>query len=373
MRALDTENSKVLRVVHIIGGMNRAGAETFIINMHRSICREQVQFDYICFSNTKYDYEDEIDILGGRIFRISTRLYFIRLIKLWILFIRQNWQIVHCHTLLSSGLFLLVAKLAGIANRITHSHSAEYPNKRTIFGYLYYHLMITLIDFVSTDFVACGKLAADFLYPHKKYVKIFNNSIDVKSYSEADYYSARQILNIKNKLVIIQIGRLVPVKNHVFTIDVARELVKRGCDFKILVVGVGECYSKIKALINEYNLESYFDFMGIRDDIVNLLAGSDVLIMPSIYEGFPLVLVESQASGIPALVSNTISDEVDFGLGLVQFLDINGSPVLWANKIIDSKNRNSTLPKHRLDKIVNMGFDCNNTAMHLSKFYRQMS
>ena len=238
-------------------------------------------------------------------------------------FLRQHpeYKIVHAHTLLSNVFHLLAAKGAGIKHRISHSHNTS-NGKSSIIKNLYEKWALITNNSLANHKIACGQQAAEYLFGTSKGVWILPNAVDVKKMmtvaSRSRDYISQEFKD--NDFKIIQIGRLVEVKNHQFSIQVAEALKKRGIDFTIYFIGKGPLESSLKKQVLEKQLEDSIIFLGLRTDVTELMASSDYMIMPSLHEGFPVVLVESQAVSLKSMVSDNISKEVDLGLGLVSFL-----------------------------------------------------
>lgn len=359
------------RILHIVGSMDRAGAETMIMNLYREVDRQKFQFDFLCFGNKPGDYDSEIESLGGRIVRISAGNPIARFFLLWKLLLRGHWQIVHSHTLWSSGLHLLAAKLAKIPRRIAHSHSTNSAHSGSAAGRSYENTMRWLLSWVPTHYVACGKAAADYLFPSRTDVQLIPNAIDIKTFINAQGYIVREELGIdKDRLVILQVGRLIPVKNHTYSIKVAAALRDSAVDFQMLFVGTGPEQQAVKALVRQYKLEKYVRFLGLRADIPELMAAADVMLMPSLHEGFPVVLVESQAAGLPAVIATTISPEVDLAMGLVEFISLDAAPPEWATRIQAAAQMTKVSAESRLQTLEHYGFSARTGAQRLMEVYK---
>lgn len=358
------------RILHVIGSMDRAGAETMIMNLYREIDRSQFQFDFLCFSAKRGDYDSEIEHLGGRIVRISTGNSLLRFFLLCKLLLRGNWQTVHSHTLWSSGFHLLAARLAKVPKRIAHSHSTNSAHGGSVAGRAYEQTMRWLLAWVPTHYVACGQAAAAYLFPSRSDVQLIPNAIDIDTFVSAQGTSVRDELGIDQEtLVILQVGRLITVKNHRYSIKIARALRDAALDFQLLFVGTGPDQHVVKALVREYKLEQHVRFLGLRADIPQLMAAADVMLMPSLHEGFPVVLVESQAAGLPAVIATTISPEVDLALGLVNFVSLEAAPQTWAAQI-QAAARSAKVPvESRVQTLEQAGFSARTGAQRLMGVY----
>jgi glycosyltransferase EpsF len=361
----------MIRILHIVGKMDRAGAETMLMNLFRNIDRTSVQFDFITFTQEKGDYDDEIIELGGRIFPILAKNPIERMFKLTN-FLRQHseYRIVHAHMLLSNAFHLLAAKRAGVQHRISHSHNTS-NGKLGVIAYLYEKFAIYLNKKLSTQKIACGKGAAEYLFGTTEHVWILNNAIDLKLYSQIAEKNRNYWKSIKEDiqgLKIIQVGRLSEVKNHRFSLEIAKKLKEQGASFTFLIVGHGSLECDIRKIIQDNGLDKNVYLLGVRDDIANLMAGADVMLMPSLHEGFPVVLVESQAIGLKSIISSKISKEVDLGVDLIYFKELNDIEK-W---IEEFKYKNPVNLECNIEVLSKHGFDIKQNAVQLLDFYKNM-
>lgn len=364
------------RILQIVGTMDRAGAETMVMNLYRAIDKTKFQFDFIYFTNKKGDYDDEIEKLGGKIYHVFAKNPINRMNELTAL-LKQNpqWEIVHAHTLFSNAFHIYAAYRAGVKKRIAHSHNTSDKSKKGIVSLFYQKISRKIQSKYATDFVACGEAAGKFLFPKEENILMIPNSIDTKLFVDAatnsKFLLKKELLLSEDTLVLLQLGRLCKVKNHVFTILIAEGLKRQGINFKLLFAGQGDLKEYLEQQVKEKGLEQDIIFLGLRTDIPELLAGSDLMLMPSLYEGFPVVLVESQAAGIPALIADTISPEVDLGTDLVYFESLESSVTIWVQQIqqiLELKRMNS---KERLEKLQQAGFDIYTNAKRLEELYTQ--
>lgn len=360
----------LVRVLHIVGRMDRAGAETLLMNLYREVDRSQFQFDFAYFTDERCDYDNEIEELGGRIVRIRGENSATRFLGLWRALRGGGWQIVHAHTLFSSGLHLLAAKLAGVPRRVAHSHSTNGASGHSVAGRIYQRGMHWLLSRVTTSYLACGNAAANYLFPGRHDVRIIRNAINIGQFIH-DYGAAcRQALGlVPVGLVILQVGRLMRVKNHALSVRIAAALQEAGVDFQMLFVGTGSEQPAIEVLIRQHGLDGRVRLLGMREDIPELMGVAHVMLMPSLHEGFPVVLVESQAAGLPAVISSAISSEVDLDLGLVNFVDLDAPPEEWAARIVTTARAGVASPEIRRQTLEAHGFSARAGAERLASIY----
>jgi glycosyltransferase EpsF len=324
----------MIHVLHIVGRMDRAGAETMLMNLYREIDRTRFQFDFAYFTTDRCDYDDEIEALGGRVYHLRGKNSVTRFLALLVLLRKRSWDIVHSHTLFSSALHLTAARLAGVPQRVAHSHNTHDSNSASLPGRLYQRGARWLLARVCTQRVACGVAAAEYIFPGRHDVVVLPNALDIDRFADASSFKLRTELGLReDQLVILQVGRFMPVKNHVRSVLIAHALRNVGVDFQLLLVGTGPGVAEVEETVRQYQLERFVRILGLRADIPELMALADVMLMPSLYEGFPVVLVEAQAAGLPSLVSSAISTEVDLGLGMVRFLDLGAANEDWAENV----------------------------------------
>lgn len=364
------------RILHITGCMNRAGAETMLMNLYRYIDRSLFQFDFVSFSPNRGDYDDEIEELGGRVFQILETNPIKRMRKLTqLLQTHSEWETIHCHTLFSNAFHLYAGYKAGVKQRITHSHSTSSSSK-SIISNIYHFVSRKIQAHYATHFVACGKDAGIYLFEDRKDVLIVPNSIDLFSYYKKGKaykdYLRNQFKLTPESILILQLGRLENVKNHKFSIGVLKALKEKNVSSHFFIVGQGSMDKELKNKIIELDLEDQVHFLGLRNDVAEILSGSDIMIMPSLYEGFPVVLVESQATGTPALIADTISSEVDLGVGLIHYLDLKEYPKVWADAIVKISQDKEELKEEQLKQIEEKGFDVKSNVRLLEKIYSEI-
>lgn len=331
-----------IRILHIVGIMNRGGLETLIMNIYRNIDRDKVQFDFLVHSDMQGVFEEEIIKLGGTIYRIShvSKVGPMKYKKELNKFFKSNQQykIVHSHMNTISGIILREAKKCGIKIRISHSHNA-YP-KMNLIESIYKNYSKLFINNNSTYKFACSKLAGSWLYG-KKYendVKIINNGVNINKFKYNPDVNGwkRKELNIdKNSFVVGHIASFTLQKNHDFLIDIFKEIKNQNDNAILLLVGDGVLKKSIRNKVRELGLVDNVIFLGIRDDIEQLIQVFDIMVFPSFHEGLPVTLIEAQASGLKCIISDNITKEVDMNIDLLKFLSLEKSARYWAEQSLN--------------------------------------
>ncbi|WP_456277295.1 glycosyltransferase family 1 protein [Bacillus sp. AK128] len=358
-----------LRVLHVVVNMNRGGAETLIMNLYRNIDRSKVQFDFL--TNKEGVFDSEIRELGGVIHRIPyiTDVGHFGYVKALDKFFKNNnqYKIVHSHLDKMSGLVLRVAKKANIPKRIAHSHNTR--SEGGLASRMYKTYAGSFITKSATEFFACSNTAAKWLFNRTDMNhKILNNGIesDKFAYNDTARNEIREELNIpKSTVVLGHVGRFNHQKNHQFLIEVFAEYKVDEPNAVLVLVGEGVLKNEIEQKVKKYNLIDSVKFLGVREDIHCLLQAFDVFVFPSLHEGLPVTLIEAQASGLPCIISDTITTEVDMGLNLIHFNSLSNKDH-WIQTI-----RRNISPNRKINNniLIANGYDIRQTAKDMQASY----
>ena len=371
------------RILHITGGMNRAGAETMIMNIYRHIDRSQWQFDFVVYSSEKQDYEDEIVEMGGRVIHLPIRkgISMLKCIPMLRRLIKSEgpYTAIHIATLFNSMYALIACIGIPKLTRVVHSHSTQNTVQKSFLRCIYEKFAAFLIRKLGDRFVACGQEAGIYLFGRQFLKKgvILHNAVDVDTFyrpSSAETERLRSILAPHSDIVIGSIARLTEVKNHKKMLQIAEEFRKNHVRFTMLFIGDGELRSVIQAEIHRRGLDPFIKLLGIRSDIPQLLSVIDILLMPSFFEGNPVSVVEAQASGTPCILSDTITKGIDMGLNLLTYLDIDAEPRTWCEQILKVVK---TAERPTLDVVnesfIKKGYSIDETVKTLVHIYQGRS
>lgn len=361
-----------------MGGMNRRGAETFIMNVYRKIDKNLVQFDFLVYEDAKQDYEDEIVALGGRVIHISCAKG-VRAIKS-IPMIREvirnygPYKAIHAQTLFNICYSMIAANSFPEIVRISHSHNTQNQFNPKMFVRAYEWISTHIIRRYTQVMLACGEEAGLFLFGEKfrKDGIVMNNGIDLNVHAVKNMEACVKIkkeYGLEGKLVIGSVARFNEVKNHIFMVKIAESLKIIGADFKMLFVGNGGLQELIQKQVEEANLQNEVIFTGLRNDINDIMHTLDVFLMPSHFEGNPVTLVEAQAAGVPCVITDIITDKMNMGLGLIHKCSLNESPGKWANMILLASTNKCNDLKLIRKQILNSGYDAQTTANKLQSIY----
>ncbi len=341
-----------IRILNIVPNMRAAGIETFIMNIYRNIDRENIQFDFLVHNKKKEFYDDEIEKLGGKIYRLSFKddKNIFKYIKNLITFFKMHkeYKIVHGHMQSMMPLYLMVAKKSGVKIRIAHSHNGSY--EKTIKGFIL-HLFSRLSKFYSTNNIACSKIAGEYLFGKKQFDIIYNGvEIEKFKFNNKIRENKKKELGIgKNLIILLHVGRFELQKNHDFLIEVFEKYNRINKNSMLLLAGEGKFEDKIREKVKEKKLDRNVKFLGVRNDINEIMQASDIFLLPSLYEGFPVVGVEAQCAGLKCLFSSNISNEIKI-LDDSVFIDIDNINK-WVNELETCKISNR---KEKIDDKFNI-------------------
>ena len=362
-----------IRVLHVIGIMNRGGAETMIMNLYRHIDREKVQFDFVEGSSEPAAFDEEILALGGRIFRCpryNGKNHF-TYTKWWNDFFRHHpgeYAVVHGHIGSTAAIYLSIAKKYGL---YTVAHSHNIINQISVKNLLY--MMISYpTRFITDRFFACSKEAGISRYGRRvgndpdRCIQ-FHNAIDLGkfSHSQKKRDEMRSMLRLEDNLVIGHVGRFDFQKNHEFLLKVFEQILRIQPKACLLLVGGGQRRTEIERLAQESGISDSVIFAGVVDNVSDYLQAMDVLVFPSHYEGLPVSLIEAQANGLPCCISDAVPAEVAI-TPCIEFLSLEEPAKGWAEKAI-SMAQNGRMQTR--EQLVKAGYDIHETAKWLTGFY----
>ena len=372
----------LIRVLHVVGIMNKGGIETFVLNVVRYMDRNRIASEILCTMPGSGAYEPELDELGVPVHKIGEvfsshkgKLRYIgqyRTYKKW--FDEHEYDVVHIHG--SHAFDMAIAVKAATDSRnhcaiIAHSHTAfgEHVLLNSVFAKYLAKADITRL--------ACSELAAEWLFGKGSQHVLVRNGIDTEKFrfDVKNRYRLRKELGVSaGETVVVQVGRLVPLKNHAFLFEVIACAQSEGIRCKMIVVGDGPDRSKLEQRATELGIAQSVLFLGLRADVSAILSASDVFAMPSHYEGLPLAAVEAQASGLPTLLSSNVARETALS-DFAKFLPIDEDVGAWCDEL-QSLSKGSECREAERQKAVEVvqhaGFDIGMTIDQLSSIYMEI-
>ena len=324
-------SSEPIRVAHIMGKMHGGGVESVVMNYYRHIDRSHVQFDFLVDEDSTIVPRNEIESLGGCVFPIPPYQQLTRYMdEIEGLFYREGWQVVHSHINSLSVFPLRAAKRANVPVRIAHSHSSTGKGERLPKLFMKQVLRCGA-GVYPTHCIACGELAGRWLFGEGRY-KVFRNAIDLGhfAYSPVARKQIRDKLGIPDDCFLVgHVGRFSPPKNQKWLSGVLNLLLQKVPNTRLVFVGEGPDRLADKAYFEAAGQSSSVMFAGQCPDSAPWYSAFDAFVLPSLYEGLPLVAVEAQRSGLPCVFSDRVTREVEVS-DRVDFLSLNDCEV-WAD------------------------------------------
>jgi len=371
-----------IRILQVFTIMNRGGAESMIMNYYRQMDRSKIQFDFLVHRKEKAAFDEEIERLGGKIYRFEAinPLFPKRYYNQLRFFFKEHseYAIIHSHLNTFSCFPLKIAKEFNIPCRIAHAHIAI--DQVTLSSFLFQQesfketikKLIKLqlkkkIKNDATHFFSCGEKAGKWLFGDQTNFTIVNNAINAYQFKfdELVRINYKKELGLENKLVIGHVGRFNRQKNHAFLLEIFSNLVKKKPNSILVLIGDGSLKKQIQDDAKKLNIEEKILLLGIRTDIPQLYQMFDFFVFPSFYEGLPVTLIEAQAAGLKILASESITKEVSI-TDDIEFLSINDTPNKWVDKILEK------IPytrKDNFDLIKKNGYDIYINTTLLENFY----
>ena len=372
------EKQEPIRVLQIVGRMDRGGIENFVMNIYRNIDREKVQFDFLAHYGREAAFNDEIRSMGGRIYemppiRDETHVYYWKLFEYRRALNKffeehKEYKIIHGQMTNTAAIYMPIAKKHGVTTRIAHSHNSH--GKVGMLGVVTDILKKPVFKY-ATDLFACSEAAAKYFYPESYVnagkVTIVPNAVDAKKFqfNPEKRKQMRAEFGLEDKLVIGCVGRFRAEKNQVFLIGVLKEALKIAPDAVLLFAGDGPLEDDCKKKASEIGIGDKCVFLGIRSDIPDVMQAMDVLAMPSLFEGLPVTGIEAQASGLHCVVSDGITNEMN-AIDMVHYVSLEAPLKKWAETIVNA----GRLPrKDTYEAVKRAGYDIHTIAPWLQEFY----
>ena len=369
-------DEKPIKVAQVLGFVAEGGVESMVMSYYRNIDKAKVQFDFLVECTSKIINKEEIEKMGGKIIIIPSMKNIFKYEKqLKSIFKENNYDIVHAQKSTLNIFPLYAAKKAGIKVRISHSHSTS--NKIEWKRNIIKNILRPFSKLYATDYFACSELAGRYLFGNKTFdqgkVTIINNAIDINKFKFNEEFRSqiRKKYNIENKFVIGHIGRFVTQKNHSFLIDIFYEYQMINPNSCLLLIGDGPLFNEIKDKVNKLNINDKVIFVGSCFDTEKYYSAMDLFLLPSLYEGLPVVGVEAQINGINCLFSDTITKEIKV-TDNANFLSLKNSSKEWALEINKTKEKDLNDRELNSDLFVNSKYDIKNEASNLLELYNTM-
>lgn len=354
---------KKVLVINTIG-LNYEGITSVIFNYSSYMCLTDMQLEFVAFDNINPDLKKKFKNIGAVHVLPNRKKNFKGYIKALHLLLKRKYDVIHIHG--NSGTMVietLFARLHGISKIMIHSHN-------TTCNHIIIHkiLRVPMLWF-ATDYLACSDIAGKWLYGNKKYI-VLNNAINLNtfSYNECVRAQVRNELEVGEELLIGHMGHFTEQKNHTFLIDVFNEYHKLDSLAKLLLVSAGPKFDEIKDKVHSLGLQDVVIFAGRRSDPERLYQAMDLFILPSMWEGLPVVMLEAQAAGLPVLASDAITAEAKCTSRTVYMSLLDGAKK-WAEEIKTIANRKFDRKESVDFELKKYGFDIEQEAAVLRDIY----
>lgn len=366
----------MIKILIIPGALNMGGAERVAANICTYAPEGEFEFHYLVFEGHANVYGPEIEARGGKVITVPVpasgyRTYIHLLRKL----IKENrYDVVHSHTMFNSGINLAVAKTMGVPIRIAHSHTTKTERPVSRAQKLYEKLMQKLILWSSTDLLACGIEAGEWLFGKNAFSKrgtVIRNGIDTEAfrYSEQNRSAIREKYSIPtNAFVIGHSGTMIPLKNQEFLIRLLPKITAAFPTARLMLMGKGEAseQNRLKGIASACGVSDNIISCGPVMNVCECLSAMDVFAFPSLREGTPLALIEAQANGLPCIISDRIPNDAVM-TDLVKPIPLEDEAA-WVNAIINSRRRNS---EQYAKRIADSGYSIKTSLDPVYMIYRQ--
>lgn len=350
-----------IKVLHVCIALHDGGVERLLYNYYRNLYN-MVGFDFLVYDAKEGMLEREFKEFGCKIYKVNGLSKAELNNELNQILDVGEYNVIHFHGYFNLRL-LLIAKKRGIKTRILHSHSTIVQEE------LRKKIRLRLAMMLATDFWACGQKAGQAMWKNRRF-HIMRNAIDVEEFefNEQVRKEYRKRLNLEDELAIINIGRLCKQKNQEFLLNVVRNLIKRNIKFKLFIVGDGELRNDLLSFVNQHALNEYVKFLGARGDVSHILNAMDLFVLPSIFEGLPVSVIEAQANGLPCLISDSITDEVVIS-SHTKSLPLSCN--VWVDEICQFCILNDR--KQGKEIVSNAGYNIQVESQNLVKKYKELA
>ncbi len=369
---------KKIKILHVIGRYPKGGVGSFIKNIEDNIDHDKFQFDYLVNdSEIRSDFFNEIKIYGGKYWilpKLALRNTGVYLSALADFYKKHNdYDAIHVHSVNIALFNYYFGKKNGIKNLIAHSHSTK--SSDVLLRRIRNFFLIFPVKKCATHIMACNYDSAKFLFGNERAssseLMLIKNAINTEKFSYN--YEVRNVIRKQygweEKLIIGHVGHFIPVKNHTFLIDVFVEILKQKSNALLVLIGEGELRKVVEKKVKDLNIQDSIIFLGLRKDVYKYMQAFDVFVLPSIFEGLPVVGVEAQTSGLPCYFSNNISCDIEI-TNSVEFLELEHGPRKWADHIVETTKKYTR--NDCTDDVIAAGYDIKLETKNLEKYYFNM-
>ena len=358
-----------MKILFVVKNMRLSnGVASYAMNYYRKLNGSDIQFDFLIISDVGSPYYSEIEESGNKVFFMPSykKEPFKIIPYLNRLFTDNKYDVVHCNVMNSGSVILKIAKIHKVPVRILHSHATQTGDKKWKELRNKFFCAVSLKN--ANTYFSCSHLAGDYLFGKDNYYLIPNAiDIDKYSYDQQKRKLLREEERCEKKLVVTTVGRFTRQKNPMFIVDIVDELSKMGIEVAFWWFGNGELEPEVHKYAGEKGVDKYIKFWGANPKVMDYYSAADIFILPSLYEGLPVVGIEAQVAALPVLLADTITTETQIS-DSVRFLPITDAK-LWAENIAELRNCN----RETIAKSLNLSeYKIENQAEKLKNLYSDL-
>ena len=367
----------MIRVLHSVSNMDRAGAETMLMNYYRHMDRSKVQFDFLCNKKKPGAYDAEIHELGGAIYRTPSLnpLKYTHYLKYMKNVFQNNpdYRIIETHNGALGAYALNAAKRNHIPVRICHAHGTGITRDLKLPLKLFCKAIIPQI---VTRCFSCSETAARYYFGkkcarEKSYVFIPNAiEIDRFVFDAQTRNRIRQNNGLEGKHILGHVGRFAPEKNHRFLLEVFAHLKRRDPLAHLVLIGDGDEMEAVKQIASDLQIREDVSFLGNIGNVNEWYQAFDAFVLPSKREGLPVVGVEAQAADLPCIFSTGVTQEIKL-LDKTYFMSLAEPAEKWAQAIYASFKDTQRTDTRK--QIAEKGYDIRVEALKLQELYLELA
>lgn len=364
--------NQMIRVAIIGGKIDSGGKKNLIMEYYRHIDREKVQFDFICDSDSQAIPYEEIEALSGRVYEIRPYQHIIgNMIDIYKLCKQNNYKVMHAYNSTMNLFPMFVAKIAGVPVRISESLSMAHEGDwKTVLK----KILRPMSKWFANYYMACGEDCGRWQFGNKLFdagkVDVFKTVINTEfnSFNPKLREETRKEYGWEDKIVIGHIARFTAQKNSVHMIEIFGAIARKEPKAVLCLIGDGELKEKMLSKIKELGIEKQVCYLGRREDIQKFYNAMDCFILPSLYEGLPVVGLEAESCGLPMFFSTEVTREAN-ACELGHFIALSESADVWADEIIRAVKVNMPVRRSHAKEVADAGFDSASEAKRMQKYY----
>lgn len=361
-----------MKIAIIVGKMDSGGKKNLIMEYYRHIDRDKIQFDFICDSDSQAIPEQEILELGGRVYKISPYQHIVRnMVDMARIFRQNKYKVVHAYNSTMNLFPMAIAKYCNVPVRISESLSMAHEGDwKTILK----KILRPMSRLYANYYMSCGEDCGRWQFGNKLFdtgkVDVFKTVINTEfnSYDRGLREKTRVEFGWEDKIVIGHIGRFTAQKNSVHMIEIFGAVARKEPNAILCLIGDGELKEEMVKKIDELGIKKQVAYLGRREDIQQFYNAMDCFLLPSLYEGLPVVGLEAESCGLPMFFSTEVTREAN-ACELGHFVGLDESIDVWAEKIIKACKENMPIRRSHAKEVCDAGFDSASEAIRLQNYY----